>query len=115
LTGLVESGELVFEKSNSIHGFIVFSDSQDKDVGGFASLIFQSLDEGIDSLESTGDPLEIGRGISNLSFDVLSVSNSGVVDTTVGGGDSLEIRDGSGKVFFLLIVLFSQSSFFIID
>lgn len=88
LTSLMESSELVFEEGDSIHSFIVFSDSQNEDVGSLASLILQSFNEVIDCLESTSDPLEIGSSISDLSLNILSVGDSSVIDTTVGVGNT---------------------------
>jgi len=84
----MESSELVFEEGDSIHSFIVFSDSQNEDVGSLASLILQSFNEVIDCLESTSDPLEIGSSISDLSLNILSVGDSSVIDTTVGVGNT---------------------------
>jgi len=107
LSGLVEGGELVLEKGDSIHGFIVLSDPQNEDVRRLTSLILQGLDKVIDGGEPASDPLQIRGSVSDLALDVLTVGDGGVVDSAVGVGDTLEIRDGPGKVVFLLIVLLS--------
>jgi hypothetical protein len=100
LTGLMESSELVFEECDSIHGFIVLSDSEHEDVRSFASLVLEGLDEGINGIKPSSDPLEIGGGVCDLRLDELSVGDGGVVDTAVGVGDTLKVRDGSGEIVF---------------
>jgi hypothetical protein len=49
------------------------------------------LNQIVNGVKSASDPFKVGSGVSNLALDEFSLSNSLVINTTVGGGDTSEV------------------------
>jgi len=79
--------KVVFEKLNSVHSFIMFSDSGDEDEGSITSFVVKFFNQIFDFMESVLNILYIVMSIVNFLLDEFSVSDSVIVDISVGVHD----------------------------
>jgi len=97
-------GKILFEKFNGSKSFIMFSASGDENKRGITSFILKFGNESINLSKSVVDEINVVSGVDNFLFNKFSVSNSSIIDTSVGVHDGGEVTNSFGESGFSFIM-----------
>jgi hypothetical protein len=87
------SEEVVSEEADGFDGVRVFLKGSNEDLGRVTSLVLEFNFSSGDIGSSGIDPFEVGVGVGDFFFDVLSVGGGGITSFFVNIGDFVQVSD----------------------